>query len=91
MQGDDSAGLKCNNYRFLIKLIDKAADSSIGMRISWMRSVPAVMEDDMSLDRCKKCPYYMMHYKNEVLCNYMFEVRQRTIGTSSCVMSCPVE
>ncbi len=49
------------------------------------------MEDDMSLDRCKKCPYYMMHYKNEVLCNYMFEVRQRTIGTSSCVMSCPVE
>lgn len=45
----------------------------------------------MNLDKCRKCPYYMIHFKNEVLCNYLFEVSQRSIGRASCVMACPME
>lgn len=45
----------------------------------------------MSLDKCRKCPFYMVHFKNEVLCNYLYEVNGRLINRGRCVNTCPMD
>lgn len=43
----------------------------------------------MTIDTCKGCPFYMVHFKDEVLCNFLYEVRERRIDKDACVRSCP--
>ncbi len=45
----------------------------------------------MTIERCKKCPYYMVHFKNGVLCNYLFDVQERAIHRGRCVQACPID